>query len=112
VKAGKLRALALNGPNRLPALPDVPTLTESGIPFDLVGWHALFAPAGTPPEIVERLAGVVNRILAMPDVRARMFEVALFPVQPPTTPQQWSTMFREDVQAWAELVRSSSATIN
>lgn len=112
VKAGKLRALALNGPNRLPTLPDVPTLTESGIPFDLVGWHAMFAPAGTPPEIVERLAAVVNRILAMPDVRARMFEVALFPVQPPTTPQQWSTLFREDVQAWAELVRSSGATIN
>jgi tripartite-type tricarboxylate transporter receptor subunit TctC len=112
VKAGKLRALALNGPNRLPTLPDVPTLTESGIPFDLVGWHAMFAPAGTPPEIVERLNGVVNRILAAPDVRTRMFEVALFPVQPPTTPQQWGTMFREDVQAWAELVRSSGATIS
>ena len=112
VKAGKLRALALNGPNRLPTLPDVPTLTESGIPFDLVGWHAMFAPAGTPPEIVGRLNEVVNRILATPDVRSRMFEVALFPVQPPTTPTQWSEMFRADVQAWAELVRSSGATIN
>jgi len=112
VKAGKLRALALNGPNRLPTLPDVPTLTESGIPFDLVGWHAMFAPAGTPAEIVERLNRVVNQIIALPEIRARMFEVALFPVQPATTPQQWGTMFREDVKAWAELVRSSGASIN
>lgn len=111
VKAGKLRALALNGTNRLPSLPDVPTLAETGIAFELVGWHAMFAPAGTPPEVVERLNRVVNQIIAMPDVRARMFEVALFPVQPPTTPAQWGAMFRQDVQAWAELVRSSGATI-
>jgi tripartite-type tricarboxylate transporter receptor subunit TctC len=112
VKAGKMRALALNGNQRLPALPDVPTLTESGIPFELVGWHAMFAPAGTPREIVERLNRMVNQIIAQPDVKARLFEMAMFPLQQPTTPEQWGTMFRSDVQAWGELVRSAGITPN
>jgi tripartite-type tricarboxylate transporter receptor subunit TctC len=112
VKAGKLRALALNGTQRLPALPDVPTLTESGIPFDLVGWHGLFAPAGTPREIVDRLNRLVNQIIAQPDVKSRMFELAMFPVTPPTTPEQWGASFRHDVQAWGDLVRSAGITPN
>lgn len=112
VKAGKVRALALNGSQRLPALPDVPTLTESGIPFDLVGWHGLFAPAGTPREVVERLNRLVNQIVAQPEVKARLFELAMFPVQPATTPEQWGRMFRQDVQAWGDLVRSAGITPN
>ncbi len=112
VKAGKLRALALNGNQRLPALPDVPTLTESGIPFDLVGWHALFAPAGTPRDVVERLNRLVNQIIAQPDVKARMFELAMFPVAPPTSPEQWGAMFRQDIQAWGDLVRGAGITPN
>ncbi len=112
VKAGKLRALALNGTNRLPTLPDVPTLIETGIPFEMVGWHAMFAPTGTPREIVERLNQVVNKIIAMPDVKSRIFESGSFPVQPPTSAEQWGTMFRQDVRNWAELVRASGATIN
>ncbi|MBL8382790.1 MAG: tripartite tricarboxylate transporter substrate binding protein [Burkholderiales bacterium] len=110
VKAGKLRALALNGTQRLPALPDVPTLTESGLPFDLVGWHGMFAPAGTPREIVERLNRVVNQIIAQPEVRTRLFDLAMFPVQPATTPEQWGAMFRRDVQAWGELVKGAGIT--
>ena len=110
VKAGRLRALALNGKHRLPSLPDVPTLAEVGIPFELVGWHAMFAPAGTPREIVERLNRVVNQIIAMPEVKARIFDMALFPVQPATTPDQWAAMFRQDVQIWGELVRSAGIT--
>lgn len=112
VKAGKLRALALNGDQRLPALPDVPTLTETGIPFELVGWHGMFAPAGTPREIVERLNRLVNQIIARPEVKARFFELAMFPVQPPTTPEQWGASFRQDVQAWGELVRNAGITPN
>ncbi|WP_162243962.1 tripartite tricarboxylate transporter substrate binding protein [Pseudorhodoferax sp. Leaf265] len=107
VKAGKLRALALNGTARLPSLPDVPTLAELGIPFELVGWHGMFAPAGTPRAVVDRLNRVVNQIIALPEVKGRLFDLALFPVQPPTTPEQWGAMFRQDVQSWGELVRSA-----
>jgi len=112
VKAGKLRALALNGTQRLPALPDVPTLAETGTPFDLVGWHALFAPAGTPREVVDRLNRLVNQIIAQPEVKARLFEMAMFPLPQATTPEQWGTMFRNDVRAWGELVRSAGITPN
>ena len=112
VKAGKLRALALNGNQRLPALPDVPTLTEAGLPFDLVGWHGMFAPAGTPREIVERLNRLVNQTITQPEVKARLFDLAMFPVQPPTTPEQWGAMFRQDIQAWGDLVRSAGITPN
>ncbi len=112
VRAGRFRALALNGKIRLPTLPEVPTLVESGIPFDLVGWHAMFVPAGTPREIVERLNQVVNQIVALPEVRTKIIEVGAFPVQPPTTPEQWGAQFRDEVQKWAEVVRWSGASIN
>lgn len=112
VKAGKLRALALNGTQRLPALPEVPTLGEVGLPFELVGWHAMFVPTGTPRDIVERLNTTVNRIIARPDMRARMFDLAMFPVQPPTSAEQWSAMFRKDVQSWGDLVRQAGITPN
>lgn len=111
VKAGRFRALALNGTNRLPTLPDVPTLVESGIPFELVGWHAMFVPAGTSREIVERLNRVVNQIIALPELRTRIIEVGSFPVQPPTTPEQWGAQFRDEVQKWADVVRWSGASI-
>jgi len=75
-----------------------------------VGWHAMFAPAGTPREIVERLNRVTNQIMALPELRSRLFDLALFPVQPPTTPEQWGAMFRSDVQAWGDLVRSAGVT--
>jgi tripartite-type tricarboxylate transporter receptor subunit TctC len=55
---------------------------------------------------------VVNQIIAMPEVKARMFEMAMFPVQPPTTPEQWGAMFRQDVQSWGDLVRTSGITPN
>ena len=111
VKAGKVRALALNGTNRLPALPDVPTLKETGLAFESVGWHAMFAPAGTPPEIIDKVNKAVNRIIAIPEVQNRLFDAGSFPVQPATTPQQWQEQFRKDVQNWGEMVRMSGATI-
>lgn len=112
VKAGKFRALALNGTQRLPALPDVPTLGEVGIPFELVGWHAMFVPTGTPNDIVNRLNQTVNRILARPEVKARMFDLAMFPVQPQTSPEQWGAMFRQDIHGWRELIRQAGITLN
>jgi tripartite-type tricarboxylate transporter receptor subunit TctC len=112
VKAGRVRALALNGTQRLPSLPDVPTLAECGVPFDTVGWHAMFAPAATPRDVVDRLNRAVNQMLAAEDVRARIYAAGSFPVQPPTTAAQWGDMFRRDLDAWADMVRRSGATQN
>lgn len=67
IKAGKMRALAYGGPQRLEAAPDVPTLNESGYPFSLYAWYALFAPSGTPKPIVDKLNGAVNKLLQEPE---------------------------------------------
>ena len=73
VKAGTLKAFGLIGRQRLPALPDVPTFAEAGIPgFESALWFGLNAPAGTPPEIVERLGKDLATVLARPDVRAQL----------------------------------------
>lgn len=77
VREGKLRVLATSMARRAPDMPDVPTLLESGVPYDALATNALFAPAGTPPEIVARLNREVAAILAEPEVRARIESLGL-----------------------------------
>lgn len=84
VQGGKLRALAVSTAKRVPSLPEVPTIAESGVPgFDIALWSALFAPAGTPPEIVKKLEAEVIRIVALPDVQARMKGLGIEPAGTP-----------------------------
>ena len=109
VKDGRLKALAVTGPRRLPALPTLPTLVEAGIPFDGVGWHAAFAPAGTPPAAVARLHAAFTKALARPDIRARIVNGGSVPVEPALTPEQWTAQARKEVAQWAEVVRISGA---
>ena len=79
---------------------------------ETVGWHAMFAPADTPREIVDKLNQAVNRIAAQPETQTRINEAGSFPVLPPTSAAQWGELFRQDVKIWAELVKRSGATIN
>ena len=63
-RSGKLRALAVTGPRRAPAAPEVPTIAESGLPgYEFASWYGLFAPAGTPPAIIDQLHGAVRKVL-------------------------------------------------
>ena len=72
-KAGKLRALAVTTAKRSPIAPDVPTLAESGLPgYEVGSWQGVFAPAGTPPEIVKRLNAEIVKIINMPDVQEKL----------------------------------------
>ncbi|MEO8441859.1 MAG: tripartite tricarboxylate transporter substrate binding protein [Betaproteobacteria bacterium] len=81
VKAGRLRALAVGGEKRSPALPDVPTVAESGLPgYKNAGWFGLFAPAHTPPAIIARLNQAVVKTMSAPDVAQRFVELAVDPV--------------------------------
>jgi len=81
VKAGRLKALAVGGEKRSPALPDVPTVAESGVPsYKNAGWFGLFAPAGTPSAIVVRLNQAVVKAMNSPDVAQRFVELAVDPV--------------------------------
>jgi tripartite-type tricarboxylate transporter receptor subunit TctC len=91
VQGGTLKALAVTTAKRVPSLPDVPTVAESGVPgFDMALWSALFAPAGTPPAILKRLEEEVIRIVALPDVQAKMKTLGVEPVGTPgaTLPKQ------------------------
>ncbi|MEO7939969.1 MAG: tripartite tricarboxylate transporter substrate binding protein, partial [Burkholderiaceae bacterium] len=71
VLGGKMKAIAVSGPYRVPQLPNVQTMTEQGVKFDLVAWYGVFAPAGTPAAIVDKINQEVNRLLQAPDSRER-----------------------------------------
>jgi tripartite-type tricarboxylate transporter receptor subunit TctC len=107
VKQGRLKALAVTGPSRLPALADKPTLVESGIAFDGVGWHGAFAPAATPAATLARLNAAFAKALARPDIRDRIVNGGSVPIEPALTPAQWTAQMRREVAQWAEVVRKA-----
>ena len=95
VKAGKLRALAIAAPNRHPASPDVPTFTEAGVPgIEQFGWTGLFVPAGTPPDIIDRLQKGVSQILQMPAIRDEIIRSGSTPGG--NSPAEFAAFWRAD----------------
>ncbi|ESH95100.1 MULTISPECIES: tripartite tricarboxylate transporter substrate binding protein [unclassified Cupriavidus] len=111
VKAGRLRAIAVTSPQRLPLLPDVPTVAESGYPgFDVQSWFAIAAPAGTPRPVVDRLNAALNKALAAPDVRQRMQDLAANPQ--PGTPEQMRAFMMSEIKRWHDVVKQSGARVN
>lgn len=111
VKAGRLRAIAVTSPQRLPLLPDVPTVAESGYPgFDVQSWFAIAAPAGTPKPVVDRLNAALNKALAAPDVRQRMQDLAAHPQ--PGTPEQMRIFMMSEIKRWHDVVKQSGARVN
>jgi tripartite-type tricarboxylate transporter receptor subunit TctC len=108
VKAGKLKALAVTSAQRSPALPDVPTMNESGFSdFDDLTWFAFFAPAGTPPAIIERLNAEINKAMESPDVVAKFAEQGLSSRR--NSVAEFSTYLRAEVPKWAKAVKDSGA---
>ncbi|HEX6064499.1 MAG TPA: tripartite tricarboxylate transporter substrate-binding protein, partial [Longimicrobiales bacterium] len=111
VEAGRLRAIAVSGAQRSPALPGVPTVAESGVPgFEAGSWYGLLAPAATPRGIVERLNGEVLRVLKLPDVRSRLLAEA-FDI-PLDTPESFAAHIRADVPKWAKVIRDAGIRAN
>ncbi len=107
IKAGKLRPLAVMMPKRSPLLPDVPTLEEVGIKgITLDSWVAFLAPAGTPPEIVSKLAAEVKRIIALDDVRERLAQVNYDPVG--STPAELARTIEADMAKWRRIVKETN----
>ena len=109
VQAGKLRALAVTGPQRTPAVLGVPTLSESGLPgFEVVGFFGVMAPSGTPREIVTRLNGEIAKILARPDIRERFATQALDPGN--KTAGEFSDYIKSEADKWGKLIREAGIT--
>lgn len=111
VRAGKVRALAVSGPTRVPQLPDVPTMNEAGYPFTTYAWYGIFAPAATPPAIVKRLNTEVNKLLADPAMREKLAALNLTDLPTPT-PEQFAETVRNDMAAWGKLVRELNITLD
>ena len=107
VNSGRLRALAVSTAVRLSALPNVPTVAESGLPgFDISTWAVLYAPAGTPADRIAKLQSAVARILQMPDVMEQFASQGGI-VPPPMSPAQVSTFIANDVTMWRKLIRET-----
>ncbi len=108
VKNGRLRALAVTTSTRLPALPDLPTIAESGLQgFEAVTWFGFVAPAGTPREIVNRLNTEITRAAALPEVRQQLAAQSIEPLN--GTPEQFGAYIRDEIAKWARVVKSSGA---
>ncbi len=110
VKSGKLRALAVTGSLRTPALPEVPTVAEAGLPgYEAVGWFGLMAPAGTSREVVGLLNREINRILQLADVKARLLDLGAEPAA--MTPQQFLEFIYNDHHKWERLIKERGIVV-
>ena len=107
VRSGKLRALMVSATRRPPQLPDVPTMTESGFRWDADTWYGLFAPGGTPLELARRMNQEVNRLMQVPEVRARFASLNLAEA-PPRTVEQFTQTVLDDMAAWTRVVRAGN----
>ena len=111
IRAGKLRVLAVASERRSRVLPQVPTIAESGMPgYHASSWHGLFAPAGTPREIVARLHTEVAQIVRLPDITERLFAQGVEPVA--NTPDQFTEFIKSEITRWARVVKASRAKID
>jgi tripartite-type tricarboxylate transporter receptor subunit TctC len=108
VETGRLNAIAVTGAARSPALPNVPTFAESGLPgMSAETIWGFWAPTGTPPEIGERLAREVKEILAIPEIRARAIDLGFVPEG--STPAEFRERFARELATWGPIVRQSGA---
>ena len=106
IKAGRLHALAVSTPDRVSTLADLPTIAESGVAnFEFTSWFGLFAPAGTPHEIIAKMAAEAAKIVALPDVRDRLPAMGAEAVG--STPEQFAKRFRADVEQYGKVIRAA-----
>jgi tripartite-type tricarboxylate transporter receptor subunit TctC len=106
VKAGSLRAIAVTTEQRLPYLPDVPTIAESGFPgYEISSWQGVFAPGGTPRDVVGKINGEVVRLLSVPEVRARISLEGADPVG--SSPEAFAERVKSEIAKWTKVARSA-----
>jgi tripartite-type tricarboxylate transporter receptor subunit TctC len=112
VKGGKLRALAISTPQRLPQLPDVPTFTEVGIRgFDVTNWYSVMGPKGMPPEIVAKVNDAVKKAMADPAIRPSL-EAQGVQFGGPGTPQEFADFIKAELAKWTKVVKESGAKVD
>ena len=111
VRSGKLRALGVTTPKRYDAARDLPTMLEAGLAgFELTQWNGLFAPAGTPPEIVAKLNAEATRILGLADVKERLLKAGFEPA--PSTSKEFTDFVKRDYERWGAVIRNAGIRLD
>lgn len=110
-RAGRLRALAVTTATRSAAAPEMPTIAEAGVPgYDANAWFGIFAPAGTPQPVVNRLNAEIVKIVKLPETRDRFLALGAEPLG--STADQFGAFFRNEVAKWAKVVKESGARVD
>jgi tripartite-type tricarboxylate transporter receptor subunit TctC len=108
LQSGKLKALAVTTSKRMQALPSVPTVAESGLPgFESIAAQGIFAPGGTPRDIIAKLNTEIARIIQLPDVRARWTQLGAEPID--NTPAQFASWLDSESVKWGKVIKESGA---
>jgi len=111
IRSQRLKALAVTGPKRASAFPDIPTVGEAGMPgLTVREWYGYLAPAGTPATVIERIGREVNRIIRIADVETRMNELGAEPVG--TDPKTFHQQVIEDIRTWAPIIKSAGIRVD
>ena len=110
IQAGNVRILGISSPKRSPAYPNVPSIAETVPGFDAVGWFGVFAPAGTPAPIVQKLSTAIAAFVKQEDVRKQMAVLGVQPVG--STPEAFDKVLRADIVRWAKVVHDSGAKVD
>lgn len=111
VKSGRMKALAVSGPKRSAAAPEVPTVAESGVPgFEVTVWFGVLAPAGVPRDIIQRLNAEITKIINAPEVTDRFLKLGVEPR--PGTPEQFGDMIKSEVARWAKVIKDAGIKVD
>ena len=111
IQGGKLRCIAVAAANRLALMPEVPTMAEAGVPdFEITSWNGLFAPRGTHPEIIQRIAAACARIPGMADIREAFAAQASEALA--STPEQFRAYCETEIRKWGEVIRKANISVS
>jgi len=110
IRSGKLRAIAFTGARRNPLFPDIPTVAETYPQVAVSGWHGIWAPAGVPSEIVQRLSAEITRITQSPEMQKQIVEMGSEPMV--ATPDAMASMVRAEAKLWGDLVKTKHITLD
>ena len=111
VKSRQLRALGVTSANRIPALPDVPTIAEGGVAgYEAVGWNGLVAPAALPAPLLDKIHDAVVKIVRLPEISARLVSLGAEPAL--STPAEFTALIKSEIVKWAKVVKDSGAKLD
>ncbi|HTP94518.1 MAG TPA: tripartite tricarboxylate transporter substrate binding protein [Burkholderiales bacterium] len=111
IQAGRVHAIAVTSARRALAMPDLPTIAESGVPgYEVTSWNGVLAPAGTPRDVIGRLNAEFNRVISAPDMRSRMLEYGYEPVGGP--PEKFGAWIHAEIVKWAPVVKAAGVKVD